>query len=694
MDTGYVLRMISRRLANGLSILNVGDDRTQTKIAYALEAHRLMEYCPLVNIRYIFRTIFFKHQKNTAEKFQIKALYDFYVLFEQVMDGYNWPAPRIPNNVHDCIRMKLVETNNLIQQRIDGVTKSPNKMVASAASDEAKLLIKENDERRKQEERAKTLEKKRQELESIRAKAKSRQKTIVKKTSASSAERQRGHKLRIEPGKETRCNASRLLNEKILALYREKHGHDTDHMSREERHELAAIIGKESKEAKSAALREKTAERLQLKQDSLTNRVCHKVRLSLNNKQRTYIDKCIGISRFTYNWAIRQWLEARENGKTVYAAELSEQFTELSKTDYPFTRKVTHFARLSGFKSFSAAIDKFITRGWFPSTHKRKGIGSFSYVVTNERKLPFLSDSNPDIPDSKPSKKRQYLLIPTFGYVKTMQKLRFNGLLSYVTIKREADGHYYACLYVHVSHEEWQSKHRGCNPERATIDQPLGIDLGLSAYATLSDGTKIENREEDAKTLVRQKKLQARIHRCAKAHPQHTSKRQKRMALQLGRAKAKIRHQREDYLHKLSSALAYTYNNIAIEDLNIKAMLKENEDMAFKVRNAAFYRFRKMLEQKMAIVGGNLKVAEKFHPSTRTCSVCGNVREKALPMTQRTYHCEACGAVIDRDLNSAVNLARLLGLGEPNYPPADKGTLTTVLQASGISVHQAKDESR
>ena len=178
MDTGYVLRMISRRLANGLSILNVGDDRTQTKIAYALEAHRLMEYCPLVNIRYIFRTIFFKHQKNTAEKFQIKALYDFYVLFEQVMDGYNWPAPRIPNTVHDCIRMKLVETNTLIQQRIDGVTKSPNKMVTSAASDEAKLLIKENDDTLKQEERAKALEKKRQELESIRAKAKSRQKAI------------------------------------------------------------------------------------------------------------------------------------------------------------------------------------------------------------------------------------------------------------------------------------------------------------------------------------------------------------------------------------------------------------------------------------------------------------------------------------------------------------------------------------
>ena len=166
------------------------------------------------------------------------------------------------------------------------------------------------------------------------------------------------------------------------------------------------------------------------------------------------------------------------------------------------------------------------------------------------------------------------------------------------------------------------------------------------------------------------------------------------MALQLGRAKAKIRHQREDYLHKLSSALAYTYNNIAIEDLNIKAMLKENQDMAFKVRNAAFYRFRKMLEQKMDIVGGNLKVAEKFHPSTRTCSVCGNVREEALPMTKRTYHCEACGAVIDRDLNSAINLARLLGLGEPNYPPADKSILTTVLQASGISTHQAKDESR
>ena len=200
---------------------------------------------------------------------------------------------------------------------------------------------------------------------------------------------------RIEPDQETRSKASKPLNEKIRALYRERHGHDTDRMSKDEWGELASVVGEETRSAKSAALREKTAERLQLKQDSLTIRVCHKVRLSLNNKQRTYIDKCIGISRFTYNWAIRQWLEARENGKTVYATELSEQFTELSKTEYPFTRKVTHFLHVSPtFKSFRAAIDKFITRGWFPSTHKRKGIGSFSYVVTNERKLPFLSDSN------------------------------------------------------------------------------------------------------------------------------------------------------------------------------------------------------------------------------------------------------------------------------------------------------------
>ena len=685
MTIDDALLIIRKRLANGLSILNVGNDRMQMKIAYALEAHRLMPHCPLVNLRYIFRTIFFKEQKYVAEKGEIKSLYDFYQLFEQAMTGYDWPCPKIPNNVHDTIRMKLIEVNTMIQQRIDGDTKALPKTFIGAATDEVKELIRINDEKRKQEERAKAIEQKWLEKVALRSRAKVAKKKPGAKNPVSTAERQRGHTARIEPDQETRSKASKLLNEKIRALYRERHGHDTDRMSKDEWSELAAIVGEETRAAKNAALREKTAEREQMKNSLLKYRVCHKIRLSLNNKQRTYIDKCIGISRFTYNWAVRQWYAARQKGETAYATNLSEQYTELSKTDYPFTRKVTHHARQSGFKTFSAAIDKFSHRGWFPSIHQRKGCGSFSYVASADRKQTMLCDYNPDIPDSKPSKKRQYLLIPTFGYVKMMEKLRFDGLLSYVTIKREADGHYYACLYVYVSREEWQRKHRGCSPQRTTIDQPLGIDLGLSAYATLSNGMMIDSREEDEKSLVRQKKLQARIRRCAEAHPRHTSNRQKRLSLQLGRAKAKIRHQREDYLHKLSSALAYTYNNIAIEDLNIKAMLKENPDMAFKIRNAAFYRFRKMLELKMEIMGGNLKVAEKFHPSTRTCSVCGNVKDEKLPLTQRTFHCEACGAIINRDLNSAINLARLLGLGEPNYPPADKGPLTAALQASRIS---------
>lgn len=677
--------ILEKRLSHGLSITNIGTQLQKERLGFALEVHRLMPLCPLVKEQHVFRIIYLKKKQKQPNKVETKQFMDFYRNLVVVMAENKWPASIMFNFTHEYNRNYVIELNELCQRAFDGGQLRDDEMnkVRIAAQEEVKEIIKNRKKEVKEKSRI------------IKCEQKTVAKQERKQRCAEQVKKQKngGHQ-QAQIDHACRQDMARQLQQKVHKIYIERHGNDVERIDADEYREILSIISRQTTENRNANLREKTADREQLKKEKLTNRVCHKVRLSLNNKQRTYIDKCIGISRFTYNWAVRQWLEAREKGKVVYTSDLSSQFSELSKTEYTFSRKVTHNARNSGFKAFSAAIDKFIERGWFPTIHKRKGIGSFSYVATSDRKQPFLSDFNPDIPDSKPSKKRQYLLIPTFGYVKMMQKLRFNGLLSYVTIKREADGHYYACLYVYVSREEWQNKHRGCNDDRTKIVKPLGIDLGLSAYATLSNGMLIESRDEDAKVMQRQKKLQARIRRCAKAHPKHTSNRQKRLSVQLGRAKAKIRHQREDYLHKLSSALAYTYNNIAIEDLNINAMLKENPDMAFKIRDAAFYRFRKMLEQKMNIIGGNLKVAEKFHPSTRICSVCGNVKEEALPLTQRTYHCKACGVTIDRDLNSAINLARLLGLGDPNYPPADKGPLTTALQASDISVHQAKDENR
>lgn len=677
--------ILEKRLAHGLTITNVGTAIQQERLAYALEVHRLMPLCPLVKEQHVFRIIYLKKKQKQPTKEETKLFMAFYRTLVVVMGDREWPAAKTFNFTHEYNRAYVTELNEICQRGLNGETLRTDEMnkIKMGAQEEVRDTI--NNIKEEGKRLAKAAEREQRAEEKQERKQSRAEKVKMMKS---------GGYQQLQADTATRQDVARQLQQKIHRIYIERHGTDCERIDADEYREILAIISRQTNEERNAALREETAKRQKLKKSTMTNRVCHKVRLSLNNKQRSYIDKCLGISRFTYNWAVRQWYAARQKGETAYASDLSERFTELSTTDYPFTRKVTHHARKSGFKTFNAAIEKFIHRGWFPSIHQRKGGGSFSYVASPDRKQPILCDYNPDIPDSKPSKKRQYLLIPTFGYVKMMEKLRFDGLLSYVTIKREADGHYYACLYVYVSREEWQRKHRGCKPERVTIDQPLGIDLGLSAYATLSNGMMIASREEDTKALVRQKKLQARIRRCAEAHPRHTSNRQKRLSLQLGRAKAKIRHQREDYLHKLSSALAYTYNNIAVEDLNIKAMLKENPDMAFKIRNAAFYRFRKMLEQKMNIVGGNLKVAEKFHPSTRTCSVCGNVKDEKLPLTQRTFHCEACGAVINRDLNSAINLARLLGLGEPNYPPADKGPLTAALQASRISEHQAKDESR
>ena len=117
-------------------------------------------------------------------------------------------------------------------------------------------------------------------------------------------------------------------------------------------------------------------------------------------------------------------------------------------------------------------------------------------------------------------------------------------------------------------------------------------------------------------------------------------------------------------------------------------MIHSNDGVsASSIIQACFYKFRLLMEQKMNIRGHNLNIADKYLPTTRVCSVCGCIGPK-MPLHERIFHCEDCGAVIDRDINAAINLAKLIGLGESNFHTSDKGRLIAALQASGVILHQ------
>lgn len=193
------------------------------------------------------------------------------------------------------------------------------------------------------------------------------------------------------------------------------------------------------------------------------------------------------------------------------------------------------------------------------------------------------------------------------------------------------------------------------DPEPATGDI-LGVDVGLKTLATCSDGTIIANPKAYRKRLKRLRRLARRHSRRKKG-----SKNRQKAKHQLAKQHARIANIRTDALHKATSLLVAKTKPpdqrpavIVLEHLNVKGMLK-NHRLAQSIADASFYEFRRQLTYKAVLAGCAVVLADRFYPSTLLCSGCGHKKE-SLPLSERVYCCEACGLVIDRDLNAALNL--------------------------------------
>ena len=177
----------------------------------------------------------------------------------------------------------------------------------------------------------------------------------------------------------------------------------------------------------------------------------------------------------------------------------------------------------------------------------------------------------------------------------------------------------------------------------------VGMDLGIKALATLSDGTVIANPRALAASERRLKKAQKALNRKVKG-----SKRRAKARAKVAYLHARVANQRLDAMHKATTMIARTYSTVCIEDLNVAGMAK-NHRLAKAVSDASFGEFRRQLEYKTARTGAALRVIDRWYPSSKTCSRCGRVKAK-LSLAERVYKCDGCGLVMDRDLNAAVNI--------------------------------------
>lgn len=188
----------------------------------------------------------------------------------------------------------------------------------------------------------------------------------------------------------------------------------------------------------------------------------------------------------------------------------------------------------------------------------------------------------------------------------------------------------------------------------------IGVDLGIKTLLTGVDGTG------NVVTVPGPKPLRTSLRRLRRASRAHSRKRLRsanraKAAARLARVHARVANVRADALHKATSALVQRYGTIVAEDLNVAGMAR-NRRLARAINDAGFGQALRMLDYKTAQNGGRLIKAGRWFPSSRTCSGCGAVRAK-LTLSERTYACGACGLVLDRDVNAAVNLLKLAASG-------------------------------
>ncbi len=246
----------------------------------------------------------------------------------------------------------------------------------------------------------------------------------------------------------------------------------------------------------------------------------------------------------------------------------------------------------------------------------------------------------------KVEERRMYL--PCIGWIRFFKSREIEGIIKSVSVKRKASG-WYAVLKVEREVPEPA-------PARPGPRNAVGIDFGLRHFATLSDGTKLDCPKAYRAAESRLGKTRRSLSR--KQRGSHNWERQRRRVALLEEA---VANRRKDFLDKLSTELVERYNLICLEDLNLHA-LKSSLKLGKSISDASWGKFVHMLEYKAEERGKTVWKANRWWPSSKTCSGCGHVN-KELKLKDTVLECPSCHLEIDRDLNAALNLVAA-GLAE------------------------------
>ena len=370
-----------------------------------------------------------------------------------------------------------------------------------------------------------------------------------------------------------------------------------------------------------------------------------KTEINPTEEQKARIRKTIGTCRYVYNFYLGHNKALHDNGEKFMTGKsfslwLNNEYIP-DNPDKTWIREVYSKAVKKSIEDGCAAFTRFFKhQSDFPKFKKKGKSDVKMYFVRNNPK------------DCQCERHR--LKIPTLGWVRIKEKgyiptTKDGYMIRSGTVSVKA-GRFYVSVLVEIPDVNINNN----------LNEGIGIDLGLKDFAIISNGKTYRNINKSAglkkleKQLIREQRSLSRKYENLKKGEFTQRANIQKQKLKVQKLHHKMDNIRTDYINKtIAEIVKIKPSYITIEDLNVKGMMK-NRCLSKAVASQKFYEFRKRLKAKCDEKGIELRIADRFYPSSKTCHHCGSIR-KNLKLSDRIYRCE-CGYVADRDLNAALNL--------------------------------------
>ena len=370
-----------------------------------------------------------------------------------------------------------------------------------------------------------------------------------------------------------------------------------------------------------------------------------KTEINPTEEQKARIRKTIGTCRYVYNFYLGHNKALHDDGEKFMTGKsfslwLNNEYIP-DNPDKTWIREVYSKAVKKSIEDGCAAFTRFFKhQSDFPKFKKKGKSDVKMYFVRNNPK------------DCQCERHR--LKIPTLGWIRIKEKgyiptTKDGYMIRSGTVSVKTD-RFYVSVLVEIPDVNINNN----------LNEGIGIDLGLKDFAIISNGKTYRNINKSAglkkleKQLIREQRSLSRKYENLKKGESTQRANIQKQKFKVQKLHHKMDNIRTDYINKTIAEIVKTKPSyIAIEDLNVKGMMK-NRCLSKAVASQKFYEFRKRLKAKCDEKGIELRVADRFYPSSKTCHHCGSIR-KNLKLSDRIYRCE-CGYVADRDLNAALNL--------------------------------------